>query len=94
MKKLIAVSAIALSGCTTIHFDRNGDSDLGEITRKQWHSNAIFALNEVSDPVKLDQACEDKDWTSVKTEQTFVNGLLEQVTYAMWSPKTVTISCK
>ena len=97
MKKIILSAVILLSGCTTIHFDRNSTLDLNATKTEAWHHNALLALVEVSDPVNLKEQCGDQTWTSVKTELTFINGLasgiINTLTAPIWYPKTVEVSC-
>ncbi|KZZ44173.1 hypothetical protein A3759_30190 [Thalassolituus sp. HI0120] len=99
MKKVILAAALLLmAGCSTIHFDRNPEPQATPFQTEEWHHNAILALVEVSDPVNLEDKCEgNKEWTSVKTELTFVNGLvsgLVNIFFPLWYPKTVEVSCK
>jgi hypothetical protein len=96
MKKILLITAILLSGCTTIHFDRNANLDLNASKTEKWHHNTLGALVEVSDPVNLEQECGDQEWSSVKTELTFINGLVSSLVNfvaPVWYPKTVEISC-
>ncbi len=97
MKKILITAVILLSGCTTIHFDRSDTMDLNATQKTSWHHNAFLALAEISDPVNLEQKCGEQEWTSVKTELTFMNGLasgfINQIA-PLWYPKTVTVSCK
>lgn len=96
MKKIVLVAAILLSGCTTIHFDRNANLDLNATKTESWHHNALLALVEVSDPVNLEEKCGNQEWSSVKTELTFINGLLSGIVNfvaPVWYPKTVEVSC-
>ena len=96
MKKILAIFVILLSGYTTIHFDRNENLDLNATKSETWHHNVVFALVEVSDPVDLEKECGDKEWSSVKTELTFINGLVSGIVNSiapLWYPKTVEVSC-
>jgi hypothetical protein len=97
MKKLLVISAILLSGCTTIHFDKNANLDLNASKHETWHHNIVLSLVEVSDPVNLKQECGDQEWSSVKTELSFLNGLAGGVAGIVvpfiWYPKTVEVSC-
>ena len=99
MKNKLPLLAIALtlvlSGCTTMHFD-NGNMAKSGATQK-WHHNFAFALYEASAPVALDNECSNKNWASVKTELTFINGLASgavNVLGPIWYPKTVDVSCE
>lgn len=96
MKKIVLAAAILLSGCTTIHFDRNSNLDLNATKTENWHHNTLLALVEVSDPVNLEENCGDKEWSSVKTELTFINGFVSGIVNfiaPVWYPKTVEVSC-
>lgn len=95
MKIMTAIFILVLSGCTTIHFD-NGDEPVGTGSAGKWHHNFALALYEASAPVNLEQECAGKQWSSVKTEVTFINGLASGVVNSLapiWYPKTVQVSC-
>ena len=86
----------ALSGCTTIYFDKGKDTRSTAVS-EQWHHNFALGLYEGSAPVSLKQACGDKSWVSVKTEESFLNGLAGSAAsffLPIWYPKTVEVSCK
>lgn len=96
MKKLLIIASIIMSGCTTIYFD-NGEQDKTVPVQKKWHHNYLFSLIEGSKPVNLDNECGEKEWSSVKTELSFINGLAGGAVNTVgpiWYPKTVEISCK
>ena len=95
MKKMTAILVLLLSGCTTIHFD-NGDEPGGTENAGKWHHNFALDLYEASAPVNLKQECAGKQWTSVKTEVTFINGLAGGVVNTLapiWYPKTTQVTC-
>lgn len=85
----------ALSGCTTIYFDKGKDVRSTLVTER-WHHNFALGLYEGSAPVNLKQECGDKTWVSVKTEESFLNGLASGAAIFgfIWSPKTAEVSCK
>ena len=97
MKKIALIIALCLSGCTTIHFD-NGTDVSGLANAPKWHHIGILSLVEFSAPVNLETECGNKEWNSVQTELTFLNGLassiVNSVVPAAWSPKTVEVTCK
>ena len=96
MKRILLIACLLLTGCTTIHFDRSANLDLNATKTETWHHNALLALVEVSDPVNLTEQCGEQEWSSVKTELTFVNGFVSGiVNFAapVWYPKTVEVSC-
>jgi hypothetical protein len=92
---LPVILLVLVSGCTTIHFD-NGDTSNPSTVKTQWHHNVVLALYEVSDPVNLKEECGSEQWTSVKTELSFINGLASSAVnffIPIWYPKTVEVSC-
>jgi len=97
MKKIILIVAICLSGCTTIHFDRDS-AVKGQVSAPLWHHIGVISLVEFSAPVNLDDQCGEKEWDSVQTEQNFLNVLASMVGSAvipaLWSPKSVEVTCK
>ena len=74
MNKTIILSILLLSGCTTINFE-NGAASNKEYTSEKWHHNVVLGLIEVSDPVDLEKECANKEWDTVQTEVSFLNGL-------------------
>lgn len=98
MNKLIILSAIVfLVGCTKIHFDQAGPvAPDPSASQTMWHHNMAFSLVEVSTPVDLTAKCGSNGWESVKTETSFLNGLVTAIPYVswVWTPKTVTVQCK
>jgi hypothetical protein len=96
---LISTLLFMVSGCTTIHLD-NGEIVSADRVAEKWHHNAVLGgVVEVSDPVNLKSECGNGEWTSVKTELTFINGFASGLVNAFipiftWHPKTVEVSCK
>jgi hypothetical protein len=98
MKAQIVIAAIILvSGCTKIHFDQSEPvvPDPGD-SQSKWHHNMALSLVEVSPAVDLEAKCGANRWESVKTEKSFLNGLVTAIPYVswIWTPKTVTVQCK
>jgi hypothetical protein len=99
MRTSIAVSlllSVALSGCTTIYFDKGKNVKATEVTEK-WHHNFALGLYEQSPPVNPKRECGSKAWVSVKTEESFLNGLAGGAVNLfgpIWYPQTVEIACK
>ncbi|KKO50401.1 hypothetical protein VT06_01915 [Arsukibacterium sp. MJ3] len=96
MKICIFFIALLSSGCSTIHFKNGTDVAVNSETEK-WHHNVALALFEVSEPVNLQQECADRDWSTVTTELTFLNGLASgavNLVAPIWYPKTVSVSCQ
>jgi len=97
MNRLFAIVAVlSLTGCTTIYFENNTQAEQPSTDiLERWHHNSVFALVEVSDPVNLSNECEGADWATVKSETSFINGLIGWIPYVgiFWTPKTVTVQC-
>lgn len=94
---LLACLALTAAGCTTIQFDNGPATSVNKTKTAKWHHNVAFSLYELSKPVNLSEECAEKEWVSVKTEQTFINGLASTVANSfgpIWYPKTVEIECK
>lgn len=97
MKYIILFFSILLTGCHTIHFDKNQPSSSAAVENEKWHHNWAFDLYEGSSPVNPKERCGDKQWSSVKTELSFVNGLAGNVgtmILPLWYPKTASVSCE
>ncbi|PHS15343.1 MAG: hypothetical protein COA86_14095 [Kangiella sp.] len=96
VKLIGAILIMAVSGCSTIHFDRGEQVTAKKVTQ-EWHHNFALALYEGSPAVDLNSECRDMKWSSVKTETTFVNGIAGgavNLVAPIWYPKTVEVSCK
>jgi hypothetical protein len=59
---------------------------------EKWHSGIVLGIPELSGPHKLTEIC-PHGWAEIKTETSFVNGLVEAVTMALYNPQTVTVIC-
>lgn len=91
MKILITtLMFLAMTGCSTIYFHRGTDEN--QVTHKEWHHNGIFGLVEFSDPVDLSNHC-GSSWKTIKTEETFIQGLIAGVTYRLYDPWMFSYSC-
>ncbi len=97
IKTALLASSIALTcGCTNMHFD-NSNTSAGEQSEPDWHHNVVFGLIEVSDPVDVKEQCGNKDWNSVHTQISFINGLagalVGVILPGVWQPKTAQVTC-
>ncbi len=84
------VMCIALSSCYT-YTTVVGNGAQGNREVKQWNHYLIGGLAPVgvSDPAELAGDAKDYD---VKTEITFVNGLVNALTFGIYSPSTTTVT--
>ena len=76
---LILLSFLAsLSSCYTIHFSKTSQSPPQEYQFTSWHHIGLAGLFEFSDPVNLKEICsENGDWSSVRVQTGFVQGLVK-----------------
>lgn len=59
---------------------------------ERWHHDGITGLVEFSKPVKLDSLC-PQGVAYVEQETSFLNGLVERLTFDWYNPQTVTVYC-
>ena len=87
---LIAASAIALSGCYHAIID-TGRTASTEVITKPWANSFIFGL--VPPPVlETSQQCKN-GVAKVETQHSFLNGLAAVVTFSLYTPMTITVTC-
>ena len=88
------LAATALSGCYKISFNNGPVSTQQAFREGEWHHNGVFGLVEFSEPVDMKNRCDGKNWSTVKTHMTFIQGLVSGVTYSLYNPWDVAYSCK
>jgi hypothetical protein len=59
---------------------------------EKWHSGLIVGIAELSGPYDLSKICPN-GWAEIKTETSFLNGLVQAVTWGIYNPQTVTVRC-
>lgn len=59
---------------------------------EKWHSGIVIGIAELSGPYDLSKICPN-GWAEIKTETSFVNGLVQLVTWNLYNPQTVTVRC-
>ncbi len=93
MKTLfIAITALTLSGCSTIYFHKNSTRNSETGMQTQWHHTGILGLVEFSDPVDLGYKCQNSSWNTVRTQNSFVTGLVEALV-GLYNPREVGYTC-
>lgn len=92
LAKLISlVGLLALTSCETIYFKKEATSPTYPISNESYHHIGIFGLVEFSDPYNPQKTC--SDWSSIRSENSFLSGLISTVTYNIYSPRTVSVVC-
>ena len=90
---LAALTAAAATGCYTSYIKSGAPVAAAPIEHdEKWHSGIIYGLAELSGPYDLSRICPN-GWAEIKTETSFVNGLVEWVTFSLYNPQTVTVRC-
>ena len=59
---------------------------------EKWHHGLVWGIAELSGPYNMSRVC-PQGWAVVKTETSFLNGLVSTVTDGVYSPQTVTVQC-
>jgi hypothetical protein len=90
----LLMSALLTSACSTIVFDNGPQVNTTSPSVNEGHHIGGFAqLVEFSQPKNLAKTCAGNNWRSITTEQTFLNGLLNQLTYGIYAPRTTSTQC-
>jgi len=89
----IVLSALSMSACSTIYFDR-GKASPTALENSEWHHGGILRLVEFSSPVDLHERCEGKNWESVRVHQSFVAGFVSAVAAGIYEAWDVGYQCK
>lgn len=89
----LALCALLLPGCftTTVYSGKPGAAAKVEYDEK-WHHGVAWGMGELSGPHNLEQICPN-GWSEIKTETSFVNGLVDGATHGIYSPQTVSVRC-
>jgi hypothetical protein len=90
---LAVLSVLLTTGCytTTLKSGLPAGPPTVEYDSK-WHSGVVLGIAELSGPYDLQKACPN-GWAEIKTETSFVNGVVELVTSGIYNPQSVTIQC-
>lgn len=97
MKKLIFCGAILLASCTLTSC-YNTKVVCGDITKNtpvvkvnsQWNHHLLYGLVPIKAKKEAKEYVGDKNNYVVKTNQTFVNLLVNWITFGIYSPNTTT----
>lgn len=96
MKAILAASALALTltGCLQHTVSIGTGAPEGALVYKNWHHHWLFGLIRPEHQEELDLAeyCPSGNAT-LHEETSFVNGLVDALTWFIYSPTTVTILC-
>lgn len=87
------VAALALVGSTACYHAvvETGRAAGSTVVQKPWVSTFIFGLVEAKE-INVASECPN-GVAKVETQMSFVNGLATAVTFGLYTPRTVTITC-
>ena len=90
---LLIVLLLPLAGCSLHTFTVGAGAPDGEEVYKAWHHHWVFGLirPEHQENVLVSELCPSGNAT-IHKETTFLNGLIDVLTWFIYSPTTVTIS--
>ena len=95
MRRLVLATALLVcvttTGCSTIYFHNGSGRDVG-VGPDRFHHIMLGGI-EVVDPVDLNDRCKGRDWKTVKTEQTFLTGLVRNLVAPIYTPWGVAWKC-
>jgi hypothetical protein len=58
----------------------------------KWHHGAVWGLVDISSPHNLNEICPGGTAT-IYTKTSFLNGLVQAITFSLYNPQEVTITC-
>ncbi len=87
------VAATALSGCYKVDYvDIAPNASPGEV-HTVWAHGVIYGVVMLSD-VNAKELCGADNVYDIETKVSFLNGLVMQLTFGLYSPATATVTCK
>lgn len=88
-----ALCPLLLSGCYTTTLTRGAPAANARFEYdERWHHGMVVGIAELSGPYNLARVC-PSGWAEIKTETSFLNGVVEAATSGIYSPQTVTVRC-
>jgi hypothetical protein len=87
----VLVAVASLTGCFHVRYT-NDTPVAAEPAQQGWHHNVVFGLVEVSEPENVNKACPNGVGL-VRSEQSFVAGLVNMITLTLYNPSDVIIYC-
>jgi hypothetical protein len=88
---LCGLVALGLTGCYKVQVNANPSVARGVESSKTVN---FFIFGLVGQPtLDVRDFCGGGEAATVQTSATFINGLLGGITFGLWTPRTVTVSC-
>lgn len=91
MKKLTCLALlVATTGCFHFHYVTD-EKPAPAPSSEAWHHGFVWGLVEGM-PVDVTKVC-PSGFARIDSTETFVNGFVRFVTWSIYSPETITITC-
>ncbi len=90
MKRMLPIVLVLLGGCFHFHYVTERQPAPAP-TSEAWHNGFVWGLVEPS-PIDLARVC-PSEFARVDSTETFVNGVVHALTFSIYTPETVTITC-
>ena len=87
----LTAAAVLLSGCYRITVN-TGAPPAATTVDKPWVNFFVYGLVPPSDPINVSQQC-PQGVSQVITEQSFINGLVGALTWSLYTPQHVNVTC-
>jgi hypothetical protein len=86
-------ASVLVSGCFTSVVKSGAPAAPAAVEYdEKWHSGLVAGIAELSGPYDLSKICPN-GWAEIKTETSFLNGLVQLVTWNLYNPQSVTVRC-
>jgi hypothetical protein len=90
VRTFLALLALTATGCFHMHYVTERQPAPAP-TSETWHNGFVFGLVEGS-PLEVGKVC-PSGVARIDSTETFVNGLVHVITWSIYTPETVTVTC-
>ncbi len=91
--RILAASALLLStACFHFKYVNPDAQPAPAVQDEAWHNGFFWGIVEHSPQVPVAQICPG-GYAVVASEESFLNGLLQGVTWGLYAPQTVSVTC-
>jgi len=91
MRAFLFASLFLATGCFHVSYVSN-KPQAATPAYDGWHSDVVWGLAEVSDPVDVPKLCPG-GFARIESQLTFVQGLVQYITFGIYNPQNVTVTC-
>jgi len=83
---------LLLTGCFHFHYVNTAVPPAPAAQEESWHHGFLWGIVEASPAVPVSRICPNV-FARVDSEESFVNGFLQVITWSIYSPQTVSVTC-